>query len=83
MNLPEVGSIYKIKGHICYVFHCDGIFRIKEISNRKNLKAGWFQNGEQNQIPLNQKWLNFYRLIRIAISISHNGVAYTKLGNRK
>lgn len=58
MNYPQIGSIYKIKGQICYVFHCDGIFRINEISKRNDLKSGWFQNGEQKEIPLTQKWLD-------------------------
>lgn len=58
MKYPQVGSIYKIKGQICYVFHCDGIFRINEISKRKDLKSGWFQNGEQKEIPLTQQWLD-------------------------
>lgn len=61
MNYPQVGSIYKIKNQLCYVFHCDGIFRIKAISTEKRLKSGWFQNGEQKEIALNQKWLDLLK----------------------
>jgi hypothetical protein len=61
MNYPQTGSIYKIKGQICYVFHCDGIFRINAISKSKGLKSGWFQNGEQKEIPLTQEWLDLLK----------------------
>ena len=61
MNYPQIGSIYKIKGQICYIFHCDGIFRINEISKRSDLKSGWFQNGQQKEILLTQKWLDLLK----------------------
>ena len=61
MNYPQIGSVYKIKGQICYIFHCDGIFRINEISKRSDLKSGWFQNGQQKEILLTQKWLDLLK----------------------
>jgi hypothetical protein len=61
MNYPQIGSIYKIKGQICYVFHCDGIFRIKAISKRKGLLSGWFQHGKQKEIPLTQEWIDLLK----------------------
>jgi hypothetical protein len=61
MNYPQIGSIYLIKGQISYVFHCDGIFRINAISKDKDLKSGWFQNGEQQEIPLTQEWLDLLK----------------------
>jgi len=76
MNLPEVGSIFRIKGQICYVFHCDGIFRIEEISNRTNLKSGWFQNGEQNQIHLTQKWLDLLKEFHVNYEETNDGYRY-------
>lgn len=76
MKYPQIGSIYKIKGQICYVFHCDGIFRIREISKRKELKEGWFQDGNQKEIPLTQKWLDLLKKFHINYIEEINGYRY-------
>ena len=76
MNYPQVGSIYKIKNQLCYVYHCDGIFRINAISNRNDLKSGWFENGSQKEIPLTQKWLDLLKKFQIGYKEEVHGYRY-------
>ena len=60
MKIPQIGSIYKVKNQLCYVYKCENIFRIKAITKCEN-KSGWFQHGNQKEIPLTQEWLDLLK----------------------
>lgn len=76
LKFPQVGSIYKIKGQLCYVYHCDGIFRITAISKNERLSNGWFENGSQKEIPLTQKWLDILKKFDTSYKEEVNGYYY-------